>query len=85
MKRTPPAPPVRKRFQRRPDGDFALRVCHRKAVRKMSPRIPVKCGDCDNALEIWHGGGSLEIGGVHGSVANWSEILLPLLSPDTHD
>ena len=44
----------------------------------------IKCGDCDNALEIYHDPKNpedLEIGGVLGSIGNWREILLPLLDP----
>jgi hypothetical protein len=44
----------------------------------------IKCGDCDNALEIYHDPENpvdLEIGGVFASVENWREILLPLLEP----
>ena len=74
--------PNHKRFQRRADGFAALRVYHRKGGGKKSPRLLIKCGDCDNALEIYYdpeNPGDLEIGGVLGSVGNWREILLPLL------
>ena len=73
-----------KRFQRRADGYAALRVYHRKGRGKKSPRLLIKCGDCDNALEIYHDPKfpeDVEIGGVLGSVENWREILLPLLEP----
>ena len=73
-----------KRFQRRADGYTALRVYHRQGRGKKSPRLLIKCGDCDNALEIYHDPKhpeDVEIGGVLGSVANWREILLPLLEP----
>jgi hypothetical protein len=72
--------PVRKLYVRRPDGYPALRVWHKKGVGKKAPRLLVKCGDCDNSLKIYYGDDALEIGGVHGSVENWCEILLPLLS-----
>lgn len=79
---SPAAPaPVRKYYQYRPDGWPALRVWHRQATQKKNPRFLIKCGDCDNAVEVWYGEGSLEIGGVLGSVENWREILLPLLTP----
>ncbi len=76
--------PNHKRFQRRADGYSALRVYHRKGTAKKSPRLLIKCGDCDNALEIYYDPKhpeDLEIGGVLGSVGNWREILLPLLEP----
>ena len=86
MKRTAPNsmnPPnqssVRRLYVRRSDGYPALRVWHREGRGRKSPRMLVKCGDCDNALEIHYDAESLEIGGVHGSVENWREILLPLL------
>ncbi len=76
--------PNQKRFQRRADGYSALRVYHRKGTARKSPRLLIKCGDCDNALEIYHdpeNSGDIEIGGVLGSVGNWREILLPFLDP----
>jgi len=63
-------------------GYAALRVWRRKGGAKRSPRLLVKCGDCENALEVFYDQDALEIGGVHGSVENWREILLPLLTPD---
>ena len=75
--------PNRKLLQKRADGYSALRVYHRKGVGKRSPRLLIKCGDCDNALEIYHDpkhAEDIEIGGVLGSVENWREILLPILS-----
>jgi len=38
-----------------------------------------KCGCCDEKLEVYYGGDSLEINGVMGSVENWRTLLLPLL------
>src|SRR5438552_9293100 len=57
------------------------RVYHRKARGKQSARLLVKCGDCDSKFEIYYGpdGEDLEIAGVLASVANWREVLLPLL------
>ncbi len=74
----------RKLLQRRADGYCALRVFARKRRGKQSPRLLIKCGDCDNALEIYHDPEhpeDIEIGGVLASMANWCEILLPLLQP----
>ncbi len=67
--------------QKRADGYSALRVYHRKARGKKSPRLLIKCGDCDKKFEIHYGpdGEDLEIASVFGSVGNWREILLPLL------
>jgi len=45
----------------------------------MSPRYLIKCGDCSNGLEVYYGGGFLEICGVHASLGEWRKILLPLL------
>ena len=66
----------------RPEGGFALRVYHRKAHGKRDPRYLLKCGCCDERLEIYYGDGFLEINGVMAPVENWREILLPLLYPD---
>lgn len=67
--------------RRRGDGYNALRVYHRAAVGKKSPRLLIKCGDCGNKLEISYDPerADLEIGGVLGSIENWRELLLPLL------
>ena len=56
-----------------------IRVYHKAARGKMAPRYLLKCGDCDQRLEIYYGEDGLEIGGVHGSIEDWREILLPLL------
>jgi hypothetical protein len=73
--------PGQKMYVMRPDGFPALRVWHRKGRAKQSPRLRIKCGDCENALEVFYDEEALEIGGVHGSSENWREILLPLLRP----
>ena len=74
-----------KRWQRRGDGYSALRVYHRKQRGRKSARLLIKCGDCDEKLEIYYDpkGRDIEIAGVFGSVENWREILLPLLKRRT--
>lgn len=64
----------------RPDGHPQIRIYHKKAAGKKSPRYLLKCGCCKNKIEIWYDEESLEIGGVHGSTKDWKEILLPLLN-----
>ncbi len=64
----------------RPDGYFAIRSFHRTKKGKKDPRFLFKCGCCDEKLEVYYGGESLEINGVMGSVENWRELLLPLLN-----
>ena len=64
-----------------------LRVTERKARGKHMARMRVKCGCCNEALEIHHEKGlpsdiqfdTLEINGVLGSKDQWRKILLPLL------
>jgi hypothetical protein len=76
----------RKFLQRRADGYHALRIFARKGRGEKSPRLLIKCGDCENALEIYYDSKypeDLEIGGVLGSVENWREILLPMLDAQT--
>jgi hypothetical protein len=46
------------------------------------PRYLLKCGCCDETLEICYSPEGLEINGVYASVENWREILLPLLYPN---
>jgi hypothetical protein len=63
----------------RPEGGFALRVYHKKQSGKRGPRYKIKCGCCDEQLEIYYDTETLEINGVLASVENWREVLLPLL------
>jgi hypothetical protein len=61
-------------------GQPAIRVYHRKASGRKSPRYFLKCGCCDQSLELYYSEDGLEIGGVNGAVEDWREILQPLLS-----
>jgi hypothetical protein len=65
--------------ERRKDGYFDIRVFHRAQRKKKGPRFLFKCGCCDQQLEVYYGDDTLEINGVMGSVANWRELLLPML------
>ena len=60
-------------------GQPQIRVYHRKGTGKLCPRYTLRCGDCDQKLEIYYAGDGLEIGGVNGAIEDWREILLPLL------
>ena len=62
------------------DGAPKLRIFHRKKRGKKSARYLVKCGDCDNSLEIYYGDDEfLEINGINSSKKEWRKLLLPLL------
>jgi hypothetical protein len=78
-------PPIVKRRNRFYDtarfGQPELRVYHRLGKGKRAPRYLIKCGCCDNKLEIYYAEDGLEIGGVNGALADWRELLLPLLNP----
>ena len=63
----------------RPDGFPQIRVYHRKGSAKKMPRYLLKCGCCDENLEIYYSHDGLEINGVNGLIEDWREILLPLL------
>lgn len=56
-----------------------IRVYHRKAYGKKSPRYLLKCGCCEEKVEIYYGDDGLEINGVNGAIEDWRDILLPLL------
>ncbi len=56
-----------------------IRVYHKKGIGKKSPRYLLKCGCCDEKLEIYYAEDGLEVGGVNGTIEDWREILLPLL------
>jgi hypothetical protein len=59
-------------------GQPEIRVYHRSRRGKKCPRYLLKCGCCDNRLEILYSVDGLEVGGVNGAIADWREILLPL-------
>lgn len=60
-------------------GQPQIRVYHRKGTGKLCSRYTLRCGDCDEKLEIYYSLDGLEIGGVNGAIEDWREILLPLL------
>ena len=60
-------------------GQPAIRVYHKKGMGKQSPRYLLRCGCCEERLEIYYADDGLEIGGVNGAIEDWREILLPLL------
>ena len=60
-------------------GQPEIRVYHKKAKGNKSPRYLLKCGCCNEKLEIYYDENGLEINGVNGSIKDWQEILLPLL------
>src|SRR5260370_2169977 len=66
-----------------PEGVCAIRVSHRAERKRgqghISPRYLLRCGYCDGAVQVYYDKEALEINGVHGSIENWREILLPLL------
>jgi hypothetical protein len=70
----------RRMLSTRADGSDAIRVSHRKPVGTKSARYLLKCGCCDERLEVYYDEEELEINGVLGSIENWREILLPLLN-----
>lgn len=60
-------------------GGWKLRVWHRKGKGEKCSRYLVKCGCCDNSVEIYYDEDSLEINGVNANLNEWRTILLPLL------
>ena len=68
-------------------GVLPLRLTRRKGRKLMAPSIRVKCGCCNEAVEIYFDDeracnpstDTLEINGVIGTVNQWKQILLPLL------
>ena len=80
------ATPIQRRMavlRPEPEGVCAIRVSHRaerkRAQGRISPRYLLRCGCCDQSVEIYYDTHGLEINGVNGSLENWREILLPLL------
>src|SRR3989304_7311138 len=60
-------------------GQPQIRVYHRKGTGKKSPRYLLKCGCCDEKIEIYYGEDGLEIGGVNGAVEDWRGNFFSLL------
>ena len=56
-----------------------IRVYHKKGTGKRCPRYLLKCGCCEQKIEIYYDEDGLEVGGVNGAIEDWREILLPLL------
>jgi len=65
-------------------GQPQIRVYHKKGIGKKSPRYLLKCGCCEQKLEIFYSEDGLEIGGVNGAIQDWRDILLPLLLIEQH-
>ena len=65
-------------------GQPQIRVYHKKGVGKRMPRYLLKCGCCDERVEIHYADDGLEINGVNGTIEDWREILLPLLLIEQH-
>ncbi len=63
-------------------GQPRIRIYHKKRDGKRMPRYLLKCGCCDEKLEIYYSDDGLEIGGVNGAIEDWRQILLPLLLID---
>ncbi len=61
-------------------GGWKLRIYHKKGAKRLAPRYLIKCGCCDEKVEIYYDKHGLEINGVNASVAEWRKILDPLLS-----
>jgi len=64
------------------EGGAKLRIWHRKKKGVGSARYLIKCGDCDQSIEVYYDKSHdnfLEIGGVHATKKEWRKILLPLL------
>ena len=66
-------------YYTRTEGYPQIRVYHRKGAGKRMPRYLLKCGCCDERVEIYYDEEGLEINGVNGSIEDWREVLLPLL------
>jgi hypothetical protein len=60
-------------------GQPQIRLRHRKGIGVQSPSYVLRCGCCDQNLEIFYSDDGLEIGGINGALQDWREILLPVL------
>jgi hypothetical protein len=60
-------------------GQPQIRLRHRQSSGVKSPSYVLRCGCCDQKVEIFYSDDGLEIGGVNGALEDWRDILLPLL------
>ena len=60
-------------------GQPQIRLRHRQGRGRQSSSYLLRCGCCDQKLEVFYSEDGLEIGGVNGALEDWREILLPLL------
>ena len=57
------------------ENGFCIPRCYwRKAKCKRSPSVNIKCGDCDEKVEISYGNDWLEINGVIASTRWWKQL-----------
>ena len=63
-------------------GLWRLRLWRRARRKHKSARLLIKCGDCENKLEIYYDDQFLEIGGVFASIPEWRRVLQPLLDAE---
>ena len=66
-------------------GQPQIRVYHKRGIGKNMPRYLLKCGCCEQKLEVWYAEDGLEVNGVNGTVQDWRDILLPLLQIEQKD
>ena len=66
-------------LQGKEGGPYTPRLYQRASQGTKSARYLVKCGCCDEQVEIYYDKEELEINGVLASIEDWKSILLPLL------
>lgn len=82
---------VNKFYDTKRFGCPQIRVHHKAGTKKRMPRYLLKCGCCEQKLAIYYDeierdiDLGLEINGVNGAIADWREILLPLLDINPKD
>jgi hypothetical protein len=58
---------------------WLLRISERSMNKGLGRRLIVKCGDCDNKVEIYELMDCIEINGVCASLHEWERVLGPML------
>ncbi|OIN98468.1 hypothetical protein COY52_03530 [Candidatus Desantisbacteria bacterium CG_4_10_14_0_8_um_filter_48_22] len=53
------------------NGSSLPRCYWRKCGRKKAPSVLIKCGDCDEKVEIYYDKYGIEINGINASVEWW--------------
>jgi len=85
MKRTNRSKPNNRKLvpDSHPGGIWKLRISQRKGAKSRFARTLIRCGCCDESVEIHYDDETIEINGVIASTREWMRVLGPILRGKT--